>query len=942
MKFRVSISVTATVVITIVSSLVTSGEPLPVVNPSFEDISRTLDAGEQTNGAGGKGVLVATRRPFGNPVPSWDNPVEVAGWRTRLVPQGSTDEILGGVLNPPLIGGQPFITGQDGENVLAIQASQVGQTINAKIQPNTRYRLDFLGGIGLTDSEYCLSPTLIAVDNLTTLPLENFPGVIRLGNQQGGCIDVPVNTFGTMQPYSLEYTTPPVLPPELVGKYIGIHMYGSDGLPRVLYDDFHLDATPVLQPPEYAIIAYQTDSSIDGEVFSGFGGPVLNDASQVTFFARIGTADANADTGIFVTDNNGLALLAREGSQMAGIRNRFHDDFLDAASRTELVMNNAGQVAFWTRDQSDSSWESIYAWDGTQLLAQTSTNSDAPDGMGNFVAFGRSLGLAEFGGVIFHAEIDTARVTEYGIFIQSAISGGRTLKLVRTGDPEFPGQNPVVPCGIDSACGAAFGFNESGQISNYSFAQTPELQSRIHRIFAGGQPFSVGSELGTWDLSGLFLMDLRSDSSVNDHFEVAFAGSVGGGRFSTSPSVVLRKRNEAATGATQVALTDDIAPDGNGVLADMRQPLINNASQVAFRSTFWQTDNPPNDVSGILLSTDDVPSMVAREGDPAPGGGTFSPLNDAPFALSHSGLLAYQADLHGLALQQQAIFLSDGTDTYEVVRTGSPLLGSTIESVEFIGGNAWQRTGLNHFGQVAFRAALATTLEAVVLYTPDARWRNGVSGNWDDSENWMLDIQPAFVHDTILNSQVQVTVEGPSSDIALNDLTIGPGPVDTTLPTNSQVRCNGSFALSGVARIILELSEPTPPSRSRIDVKGDATLSGQFEIVAIDGFVPIPGQLFAVISTDTGIIQGQVGEVHGAFPYAVHYTPTSMGVTILPRERDLNTLAGFIACANGPESSPNPGVSLTAAGCLTAFDADDDGDVDLVDFADLQVFFAGN
>lgn len=942
MKFRDSTIATATIVITIVSGSVASGEPLPIVNPSFEDISRPLDPGEQTNGSGGAGVLVATRTPFGNPLPSWANPVEVAGWRTRLVPQGSTDEILAGVLNPPLIDGQPFITGQDGKNVFAIQASQVGQTINAQIQPNTRYRLDFIGGIGITDSEYCLSPTFIAVDDLTTLPLENFPGVTRLGNMQGGCIDVPLNTFGTMQPYSLEYTTPPVLPPELVGKYIGIHMYGSDGVPRVVYDDFHLDATPVSEPGGLAIIAHQTDASIDGEEFSGFGGPVLNDASQVTFVARIGTAAANADTGIFLTNEDGLTLLAREGSQMTGINNRFHDDFLNAESRAELAMNNVGQVAFWTRDQSDNSWEAIYAWDGNRLLAQTFTNSGAPNGVGNLVAFNRSLGIAEFGGVIFHAEIDIAGVTEFGIFIQSAIFLGQSVRLVRTGDPEFPSQNPIVLCGINSTCGATFGFNAFGQISNYAFTQNPELRSRIHRIFAGGQPFPVGSEFGNWDFSGLFLMGLRLDSSVNDQFEVAFAGRVGGGSFSTSPSVILRKRNKAVIGATQVALTDDPAPDGNGVLADLRHPVINNASQVAFKSTFWQTNDSPNDLSGILLSTDDVPAIVAREGDFAPGGGIFSPLGGAPFALSHSGLVAYQADLHGLPLQQQAIFLSDGTETLEVARTGSPLLGSTIESIEFVGGNARQRTGLNDHGQVAYRAALANNLEAVVLYTPDARWRTDVSGSWDDAENWMLSIQPAFVHDTIVNSQTQVTIAGPASDAAVNNLTIGPGPVDITLPADSHIQCNGTFTLSDAAKLILEIDEPTPPGPSRFNVTGDAMLSGQFEIIAIDGFVPIPGHAFDVISTDTGTIQGQVGDVQGAFPYVVHYTPTSMDVIILPRARDLDTLVGFNACADGAEVSPDPNGSLTTAGCLTAFDADDDGDVDLADFGNLQAFFAGN
>ncbi len=699
---------------------------------------------------------------------------------------------------------------------------------------------------------------------------------------------------------------------------------------------------PVAAMGGTVVVAYRMDASIAGEEFSGFGGPVLNDASQVTFVGRIGTATADADTAIFLGDDDSLILLAREGSQMVGIFNRFHDDFLNVASRAELAMNNVGQVAFWTRDQSDNDWEAIYAWDGNRLLHQTFTNFSAPNGVGNLVAFNRSLGIAEFGGVIFHAEIDVAGVTEFGIFIRSAILLGQSVRLVRTGDLEF-GVRPVVLCGVNSTCGQTFGFNAFGQVTNYAFAQTPELRSRIHRVFAGGQPFAVGSEFGNWDnISGLFLRGLSFESSVNDQFEVAFSGSVGGGSFSTSPSVVLRKRNEAVIGATQVALTDDPAPDGNGVLASMRGPVINNSSQVAFETSFWQTDDAPNDRTGIMLSTADVPAIVARQGDPAPGGGIFSAMGDAPYALSHSGLVAYQADLHGLPLQQQVIFLSNASETLEVVRTGGPLLGSTIESVEFVGGNSSRRTGLNDLGQVAYRAVLANNLEAVALFTPDAHWRTGVSGNWDEANNWKLNILPAQVHDTFVDSQTQVTITGPSSDTTVNGLTMGPGLVEFVLPAESHVQCNDQFELSNDAKLILEVNEASPASASRFDVSGDAILSGQFEIAATDGFIPLPGHVFDVISTETGTVQGQVVDVQGIYPYVVQYGPTSMAVTVLPRARDLHTLAAFNACVGGAVTPPEPDGPLTADGCLTAFDADKDNDVDMLDYADLQRFFNGN
>jgi hypothetical protein len=234
----------ATLVAVCALAPVLRGELLPIVNPSFEDVSRPLLVGEQTNGAGGAGVPVATRFPFAGGGVSWDNPVMVPGWRTTLRPPGDTAINYAGILNPPeRAPGRPFVAGQDGQNVAAVQVSRMGQTLNVLLSANTRYELSFLGGIGLFDSDYFLNASLIAVDDLERLPLVGQPGVAHLANSQGAI--PPRDSFGTMLPYSFAYTTPAILPPELAGRYIGVHVSGSDGIPRVLYDSFRLEATPV-------------------------------------------------------------------------------------------------------------------------------------------------------------------------------------------------------------------------------------------------------------------------------------------------------------------------------------------------------------------------------------------------------------------------------------------------------------------------------------------------------------------------------------------------------------------------------------------------------------------------------------------------------------------------------------------------------------------------
>jgi hypothetical protein len=51
-----------------------------------------------------------------------------------------------------------------------------------------------------------------------------------------------------MIPMSFSYTSPDVLGPALDGKYLAITFLGSDGIPRMVYDDFRLEAMPVPVP----------------------------------------------------------------------------------------------------------------------------------------------------------------------------------------------------------------------------------------------------------------------------------------------------------------------------------------------------------------------------------------------------------------------------------------------------------------------------------------------------------------------------------------------------------------------------------------------------------------------------------------------------------------------------------------------------------------------
>lgn len=231
---------------------------LPIVNPGFEELNVVLRPGEQTNGAGGvpggsglPETMVNTRwqfpfQPNGNVAQSG---VIVPGWRTQPGGTGS----LAGVLNPAVtFGVQAWMTGYSGAHVGVAQAAYMQQTLNVRLQARTTYTLSFLAGIGITDSSYSPLIQLLASPDLETFARPSAPGVEFLAS-------LPLNTiqpaqFGAMIPMSFSYTSPEVLGPALDGKYLAITFLGSDGIPRMVYDDFRLEATPVPGPGVAAVI----------------------------------------------------------------------------------------------------------------------------------------------------------------------------------------------------------------------------------------------------------------------------------------------------------------------------------------------------------------------------------------------------------------------------------------------------------------------------------------------------------------------------------------------------------------------------------------------------------------------------------------------------------------------------------------------------------------
>jgi hypothetical protein len=171
----------------------------------------------------------------------------------------------------------------------------------------------------------------------------------------------------------------------------------------------------------------------------------LNNAGQSNFYSLlIGTGvDSTNDESIWLSNSGSLALVAREGSQAAGLPSGVNYGALGAPA-----LNNAGQTAFWARlgDGGGDFAEGIWSeGSGTLMLVARSEDQapGAPSGV-NFREFHSRPMLNDAGQTAFWASLSGSGVdasNDVGIWLEGA---GRRALVMREGT-----QAPGTPNGVN-------------------------------------------------------------------------------------------------------------------------------------------------------------------------------------------------------------------------------------------------------------------------------------------------------------------------------------------------------------------------------------------------------------------------------------------------------------------------------------------------------------
>jgi hypothetical protein len=451
----------------------------------------------------------------------------------------------------------------------------------------------------------------------------------------------------------------------------------------------------------------------------------LNDVGQVAFVdtQMSGSGGNSSDQGVFRAGQGGLQLLVREGQAApgGGTFGPFLDDF--------PALNNAGLAlgALRISGASDSD-EGIYRMKPGLLEPVVREGDPAPGGGTLSVSLGMTFqdaltspAINAAGQTAFLAPVSsTSGQGNAGIFRGNAatiLQPASVVPIARVGQTEPAGE------GTFSAF-HSISLGSGGQVGFAAGLFNAVSPGTIDQGIFRGDGFSVTEIARTGRPAagaGMFGGTL-AQPAMNDLGQVAFIGSLEGtGQGNVEHTGIFRGNGFSLD---RIAVQGDAAPDGNGVFGGFAAaPAINNAGQVAFVAPITQTAGGDNDNEGVFLFHGSSLMQIAREGQEAPGGGSFTGFGS--LGLNIAGNMAFEAAVsHSGGPDRAGLFYYGvASGLREIAREGLLLEGSAVTGgLTFAGSTGpsgiW-RSGLNNNNQLAFPFVLADGRRGIALWTPD-------------------------------------------------------------------------------------------------------------------------------------------------------------------------------------------------------------------------------
>ena len=406
--------------------------------------------------------------------------------------------------------------------------------------------------------------------------------------------------------------------------------------------------------------------------------------------AFVAPAGAGADASAAAPVGYGFSEVAAIGNPAPGGGN-FTFDFEPTA------INNSGEVAF-TADVDAQGDEAVFVARHGQISQVTRAGLPGPDGVTMGPGELGRLGLNNGGDVTVPFLLQPFDPT-----LPFGINGGVIRFSHATGalsGVEIPG-SPAPGGGTLQGTYYNVGMNNRGDIVYAGLATGTAIEP------AGTPPNYNGMALGLFlqnragnavrlvmpgdSAPGGRVFDDAWNGSINSGGDVAFSGHLMGDScanigvpFACGDSVYLRT---GTTGAiTSIAHQGDPAP-GGGTFTVTFGALINDSDQVAFVGNLGSPNPQTASPCGIYRYQDGVLSAVAKPGQPMPGGGNFvsSTCGDEELGLNNTGEICFGAQLDSVTngVPDTGVYCSLNGAVHLVARSGTVLPG--VGTIAYLG-----------------------------------------------------------------------------------------------------------------------------------------------------------------------------------------------------------------------------------------------------------------
>jgi hypothetical protein len=485
----------------------------------------------------------------------------------------------------------------------------------------------------------------------------------------------------------------------------------------------------VTAAPSLSVVALSGDPTpdeLDTFEFSTGDAVVLDDTGKVVLAIDL-FGSGNRDDGIYRGDLGGFTEYARSLDPTPG-----GDTFGTLDSSTGFgglsAVNASGLVAFNATVDPPSNptagEDALFTSDGS-VIQQVVRQGDAVPGNGDVVSLARSRPSINTGGqVSFAAGLTNTTLgtaDDQAIYRWDGVGSGLT-QIVREGQAAPNG-------GTLLGAGPGGGFvqttvNTNGKVVFQALVDGT-AQPGDNGIFVGDgttitQYARAGTAVAGGALGGL------STPAFNDVDRAAFVVNYEG----TSSSLDAVFRSDGNT-LTEIASAGNLVPDGDGTYRLFNQFVdINNSNEVGFIGSITPAVGNTGIDKALFRSDGSNDLIIARTGTPAPGGGEFDSVLNQEFAMNDDGQIVFGALVDttpGVAggVTSGLYFFDDTQGLFEIVRIGDPLLGSTINVIEFTGNwNAGthipiESSGINNAGQAAFYFRTVDLQEGVIIWSLD-------------------------------------------------------------------------------------------------------------------------------------------------------------------------------------------------------------------------------